>query len=235
MLPCADFRHGIHSGGIRGTAVAGGTVLPLLFDELFRTALHAAHATRSGILDLVAAVVIPPSLLGGVTELRPQVVCPILQAAMDQFLRCGRYLLPDGGCSLRFLLDFIHLNTSLWKRAASRGPPHPDGAICVGRLGGHQFIQPVLREVIHKGHDGAAALDEAAAGVHIGNVGELVVRDVQQPGQFRPVRRRLVEHDEELAVGQHGPGGVGLQEVVHILCDAGAAGPVFADALPEGK
>lgn len=82
-------------------------------------------ATRSGILDLVAAVVIPPSLLGGVTELRPQVVCPILQAAMDQFLRCGRYLLPDGGCSLRFLLDFIHLNTSLWKRPHHAARPIP--------------------------------------------------------------------------------------------------------------
>ena len=28
---------------------------------------------------------------------------------------------------------------------------------------------------------------------------------------------------------------MGLEEVVHILCDAGAAGPVFADALPEGE
>ena len=83
--------------------------------------------------------------------------------------------------------------------------------------------------------DGAAALDEAAAGVHIGNVGELVVRDVQQPGQLRPVRRRLVEHDEELAVGQHGPGGVGLEQVVHILCDAGAAGPILTDTFPEGE
>ena len=90
-------------------------------------------------------------------------------------------------------------------------------------------------EVVHKGHDGAAAFDEAAAGVHVGDVRELVVRDIQQPGQFRPVRRRLVEHDEELAVGQHGPGGVGLEEVVHILCDAGAAGPVFADTFPEGE
>ena len=235
LLPCTDLRRGIPSGGIRGTAVAGGTVLPFLLDELFRTALHAAHAVRSGILDLVAAIVIPPPLLGGVTELRPQAVRPILQAAMDQLLRYGRYLLPDGGCGLRLLLDLIHPSTSPWKRAASRGPPHPDGAICVRGLGSHQFIQPVLREVVHEGYDSTATLDEAAAGVHVGDVGELVVRNVQQPGQFCPVRRRLVEHDEELAVGQHGPGGVGLQEVVHILCDAGAAGPVFADALPEGK
>ena len=87
-------------------------------------------------------------------------------------------------------------------------------AVRVGGPGGHQAVQPVFGEVVHKGHDGTAALDEAAAGVHIGDVGELVVRDVQQPGQLRPVRRRLVEHDEELAVGQHGPGGVGLEQVV---------------------
>ena len=108
MLPCTDLRRGIPSGGIRGTAVAGGTVLPFLLDELFRTALHTAHAVRSGILDLVAAVVIPPPLLGGVPELRPQAVCPILQAAMDQLLRRGLDLLPNGGCDLRFFLDLIH-------------------------------------------------------------------------------------------------------------------------------
>ena len=28
---------------------------------------------------------------------------------------------------------------------------------------------------------------------------------------------------------------MGLEEVVHILCDAGAAGPVFADTFPEGE
>ena len=109
-------------------------------------------------------------------------------------------------------------------------------AVRVGGLGGHQPVQSgVLGEVIHERHDGVAALDKAAAGLHIGDVGELVVRDIQQPGQFRPVRRRLVEHDEELAVGQHGPGGVGLEQVVHILCDAGAAGPILTDTFPEGE
>ena len=31
-------------------------------------------------------------------------------------------------------------------------------------------------------HNGAAALDEAPSKVHIGDVGELVVGDIQQPG-----------------------------------------------------
>ena len=125
---------------------------------------------------------------------------------------------------------------SLQRRAALRGTPRPTGTVHIGRLGGHQPVQSgVLGEVIHERHDGAAALDKAAAGLHIGDVGELVVRDIQQSRQFRPIRRRLIEHDKELTVCQHGAGGVGLQEVAHILRNAGAAGAVFADTLPEGK
>ena len=51
----------------------------------------------------------------------------------------------------------------------------------------------------------------------LGDVGELVVRDVQQPRQLRPVGGRLVQHDQELAVGQHGSGGVGLEQIIDIL------------------
>ncbi len=69
----------------------------------------------------------------------------------------------------------------------------------------------------------------------LGDVGELVVRDVQQPRQLRPVGGRLVQHDQELAVGQHGPGGVGLEQIVHVLSEAGTAGPVLSDTLPQGK
>ena len=46
---------------------------------------------------------------------------------------------------------------------------------------------------------------------------KLVVGDVQQPCQFLPVGAGLVQHDEEFAVGQHGTGGVGLEEIVHVL------------------
>ena len=69
----------------------------------------------------------------------------------------------------------------------------------------------------------------------LGDVGELVVRDVQQPGQLRPVGGRLVQHDQELAVGQHSPGGVRLEEIIHILSKPGAAGSVLSDTFPQGK
>lgn len=72
-------------------------------------------------------------------------------------------------------------------------------------------------EIVHEGHNGAAALDETPSKVHIGDVGELVVGDVQQPGQFQPVSAGLVEHDQEFTIGQHGPGRVGLEQIVHIL------------------
>lgn len=42
-------------------------------------------------------------------------------------------------------------------------------------------------EVVHKGHNGTAALDEAAPEIHIFDIGELIVRNIQQPGQFHPV------------------------------------------------
>lgn len=93
----------------------------------------------------------------------------------------------------------------------------------------------MTREIVHEGHNGAAALDETPSKVHIGDVGELVVGDIQQPGQLQPVGAGLVEHDQELAVGQHGPGRVGLEQIVHILCQAGAAGTVLSHPLPKGE
>lgn len=72
----------------------------------------------------------------------------------------------------------------------------------------------MLRKAVHKGYDGAAALHQSPAKVHVGDVGKLIVRDIQQPGQLDPVRGRLVQHDQKLAVGQHRPGRMGLQQIV---------------------
>lgn len=80
--------------------------------------------------------------------------------------------------------------------------------------GRHQLIESILGEAVHKGDDGAAAFDQPAPGVHVGDIGELIVGDIQQLGQLRPVGGSLVEHNQELAVGQHGAGGVGLEQVV---------------------
>ena len=71
-----------------------------------------------------------------------------------------------------------------------------------------------LGEAVHEGHDGAAALDEAASEVHVGDIGELVVRDAQKPRQLDSVRAGLIQHDEELAVGEHRPRRMALEEIV---------------------
>ena len=102
-------------------------------------------------------------------------------------------------------------------------------------LGRHQLVEPVLGEMIHKGDDGTAALDEPPPKVHVGDVGELFIRDIQQTGQLHPVGAGLIEHDQEFAVGQHGPGGVGLEQIIHVLGQAGAAGPVLPHTFPEGE
>lgn len=93
----------------------------------------------------------------------------------------------------------------------------------------------ILGEVVHKGDDRTSALDESPAKVHIGDVRELVVRDIQQLGQLLTVGSRLVQHDQELTVCQHGTGGVRLEQVIYILCQAGAAGTILPHPLPEGK
>ena len=86
--------------------------------------------------------------------------------------------------------------------------------------------------MVHKGHDGAAALDEPPAKVHIGDVGKLVVRDIEQAGQLRPVCGGLVEKHQKLTVGEHEPGRLGAQALLHILRGGGQGRAVLAKPLP---
>ena len=53
--------------------------------------------------------------------------------------------------------------------------------------------------------------------------------------QFFPIRGRLIQHDEELTVCQHGAGRVGLQQVLDILTDPRSASLVFSHTFPEGE
>ena len=87
--------------------------------------------------------------------------------------------------------------------------------------------------MIHKWHDGAAALEKSMPKIYARNVGKLVVRNIEQPRQLDSVRTRLIEHEQEFAVRQHRSGSMGLQQVVDVLRQPRAAGPVFAHPLPE--
>ena len=48
----------------------------------------------------------------------------------------------------------------------------------------------------------------------VGDVAHLGLGDIQQPGKLGPIRGRLVQQDQELAVGKHKPGGIGAQAPV---------------------
>lgn len=101
-------------------------------------------------------------------------------------------------------------------------------------LGGHQAVElRIPGEAVGKGHQISCAANKAAARRHIGDVSQLGVRYVQQLGQLLPVSGALVEHDQELGVGQHQTSGVGTQQFIHILRHAGDQTIVLADALPE--
>ena len=102
------------------------------------------------------------------------------------------------------------------------------------RVGRHQFIELcILREGIGERHDIARAANQPAACGNIGDVAKLVVRDVQQLRQFRAVGGALVQHYQKLRVRQHQAGGVGAQQLVHILRQPGHKSVVLADALPQ--
>ena len=89
--------------------------------------------------------------------------------------------------------------------------------------------------MIHERHDGAAALEKPVSKIHTRNVRKLVIRNIEQPRQLDSVRTRLIEHEQEFAVCKHRAGGMGLQQIVDVLRQPRAAGPVFAHPLPEGK
>ena len=77
-------------------------------------------------------------------------------------------------------------------------------------LGGHQAVElRIPGEAVGKGDQITCAANQAAPRRHIGDVSQLGVRDVQQFGQLLPVSGALVEHDQELRVGQHQAGGIG--------------------------
>ena len=104
----------------------------------------------------------------------------------------------------------------------------------LGRVGRHQFIELcILREGICERHDIACAANQPAACGDIRHIAKLVIRDVQQLRQFLAVGCALVQHNQKLRVGQHQAGGVGAQQLVHILRQPGHKSVVLADAFPQ--
>ena len=104
----------------------------------------------------------------------------------------------------------------------------------LGWVGRHQFIELcTLREGIGEWNNVARAANQPAACGDVGDIAQLVVRDVQQLRQFRAVGGALVQHDQKFRVCQHQAGGVGAQQFVHILRQSGHKSVVLADAFPQ--
>ena len=102
------------------------------------------------------------------------------------------------------------------------------------RLGRHQAVElSIFREAIGERHDVARAANQPAACGDVGDVAKLVVGDVQQLCQFNAVGGALVQHHQKLRVCQHQAGGVGAQQLVHILRQPGHKSVVLADAFPQ--
>ena len=65
------------------------------------------------------------------------------------------------------------------------------------------------------------------------DIRKLGVRDVQELCQLNAVGGRLIEHNDELGVCKHRSRRMALQEVVHILRNAGRISTVLAHSLPK--
>ena len=131
--------------------------------------------THLGIAQLVTAEVIPLAVLSNIPQLAPQALCAVVQPSPDQFLRRGLDPFFQSVPHLGFLFDFIDIS-HLHPAGRGQGPSLVLLRGQVRGLGGHQFIElRMTGEIVHEGHNGAAALDEAPPKVHIGDVGELVV------------------------------------------------------------
>ena len=90
-----------------------------------------------------------------------------------------------------------------------------------------------MGERICERYDIARTANQPAACGYVGNIAELVIRNIQQLRQFRAVGGALVQHHEKLRVCQHQAGGVGAQQLIHILRQPGHKTVVLADAFPQ--
>ena len=151
------------------------------FQQVPHTAFHPSGAASGGVLDPIFAIAVLPALLGGIPELEAQVLCTILQSPVDKLLGDGFDLLLQilcVGMLLLDLLDLYHLLSGEAEAVQGSGPIRSRRRHRLRRTGSHQLIESVLGEAVHKGNNGAATFDQPTPGVHIGDVGELIVGDI---------------------------------------------------------
>ena len=102
--------------------------------------------------------------------------------------------------------------------------------------GGHQLIElGFLGEAVLERNQSAAVFDQTAAGIGVGDIAHLVMRDFQQRGQQIPVLIGLAQHDDELRVGDHDTGFGRMQQIGYILGNGSGECTSLTEPHPDGS
>ena len=79
----------------------------------------------------------------------------------------------------------------------------------------HQTVQlGILGNGIDEWDERAAHTQKPVSGLGVGDIAHLLVGDVQELRELGTVGKRLIEHNHELGVGEHGARLHGIQQVV---------------------
>ena len=103
------------------------------------------------------------------------------------------------------------------------------------RLSCHPPIKlGILGEAVDERHKGVAYLHQAVAGFGVGDVAHLLFGYVEKRCKLFPVACGLVVHDYEFGVGEHASRGGVVQQIFHVLGNAGGEGVALAEPAPGG-
>lgn len=112
----------------------------------------------------------------------------------------------------------------------------PSSEYALTGAGGHQLIElGFLGEAVLERNQRATVLDQAAAGIGIGDVAHLVTGDLQKRRKQIPILVGLAQHDDELRVGDHDAGFGRIQQIGDILRDCRGERTSLTESHPDRR
>lgn len=136
-LPGRISRSGSHRRRFSFREIGGGNRLrlrppvpaaPFLLQQLFNSSRRLTASTPGGILNLVAAIIVPLTPLAGVTELTPEALRSIVQPTAQKLLGGGRRPLLQALFAGLLLFDFVDL---LSPPRREKGPRLRPFSLCI--------------------------------------------------------------------------------------------------------
>lgn len=106
--------------GVRNRLCCPASAEPHLFQQFFCSTFCPATPAPSGVLDLVAAIIVPLASLAGITELATESLRSIIQPTAQKLLGGGRRPLLQTFFAWLLLFDFIDSITPPKKKRAVR-------------------------------------------------------------------------------------------------------------------